>query len=241
MREKLFKIYLREEFNPKFIGLFLPGYFMAKAMYANISNLIPKLSGKLLDIGCGSKPHKSLFSVEDHIGLEVDNEERRKDSSADFFYDTENMPFENNSFDSAFASEVLEHVFNPDTLLEETNRVLKKGGLFLLSTPFLWEEHGKPYDFARYTSFGLKYLLEKKGFVIVEQIKCGNGIEVIFQKLCNYFFRAFKLKYPFILPIFLLIFSINVIGLIISKIFPRNDDMYLNNVILAKKVRDLEQ
>ena len=66
MREKLFKIYLQEEFNPKFIGLFLPGYFMAKAMYANISNLIPKLSGKLLDIGCGSQPLKSLFSVEDH-------------------------------------------------------------------------------------------------------------------------------------------------------------------------------
>jgi len=47
------------------------------------------------------------------------------------------------------------------------------------------------------------------------------------------------LKFPFILIVFLLIFPVNIIGLVVSKILPRNNDMYLNNIILAKKVKDL--
>jgi len=57
--------------------------------------------------------------------------------------------------------------------------------------------------------------------------------------MSNYIFRSFKLKYPFILIVFLLIFPINLIGLILSKILPKNNDMYLENIILAKKVKDL--
>lgn len=239
IRTKLLKIYLKEEFNPKFIGLFLPGYFMAKEIYRNMSRLMPNLKGKLLDIGCGSKPHKDILNVDEHIGIEIDDEGRKNHTHADVLYDGIEMPFEDKSFDSALASELLEHVFNPDTLLKETNRVLKIEGLFLLSTPFLWEEHGQPYDYARYTSFGLKYILEKNGFEVIEQVKSGNGIEVVFQKLNNYIFRAFRLKFPFIIIIFLLIFPINIIGLIISKILPRNNDMYLSNIILVKKINDL--
>ena len=215
IRSKLLKIYLKEEFNPKIIGLFLPGYFMAKEIYRNMLRLMPNLKGRLLDIGCGSKPHKDMLNVNEHIGIEIDDDGRQNHKYADVLYNGEEMPFDDKSFDSALASEVLEHVFNPDTLLRETNRVLKIDGIFLLSTPFLWEEHGQPYDYARYTSFGLKYILEKKGFKIIEQVKCGNGVEVVFQKLSNYFFRAFKLKFPFVIIIFLIIFPINIIGLIV--------------------------
>ena len=212
---------------------------MAKEIYRNMLRLMPNLKGRLLDIGCGSKPHKDMLNVNEHIGIEIDDDGRQNHKYADVLYNGEEMPFDDKSFDSALASEVLEHVFNPDTLLRETNRVLKIDGIFLLSTPFLWEEHGQPYDYARYTSFGLKYILEKKGFKIIEQVKCGNGVEVVFQKLSNYFFRAFKLKFPFVIIIFLIIFPINIIGLIVSKILPRNNDMYLSNIILAKKVSDL--
>jgi SAM-dependent methyltransferase len=177
--------------------------------------------------------------VDEYIGIEIDDEDRKNHTHADVLYDGKVMPFEDKSFDSALSSEVLEHVFNPDTLLKEVNRVMKMDGIFLMTTPFFWEEHGQPYDYARYTSFGLEYILDKNGFEVVEQIKCGNGIEVVFQTMSNYLFRAFKLKFPFILIVFLLIFPINIIGLVISKILPRNNDMYLNNIILAKKVKDL--
>ena len=233
------KIYLKEEFNPKFIGLFLPTYFMFKELYRNISNLAPNLSGRLLDIGCGTKPYQSMFNVDEYIGIEIDDEGRKNHTHADVLYDGKVMPFEDKSFDSALSSEVLEHVFNPDTFLKEANRVMKMDGIFLITTPFFWEEHGQPYDYVRYTSFGLQHILDENGFEVVEHIKSGNGVEVVFQTMSNYIFRSFKLKYPFNLIVFLLIFPINVIGLILSKILPKNDDMYLENIILAKKVKDL--
>ena len=239
MRKTLERIYLKEEFNPKVIGLFLPAYFIMKELHRNMLNLTPRLSGRLLDIGCGKKPYKDMLNVDEHIGIEIDDEGRKNHTHADVLYDGEVMPFKDKSFDSALSSEVLEHVFNPDTLLKEVNRVMKMNGVFLVTTPFFWEEHGQPYDYARYTSFGLKYILEKNGFEVVEQIKCGNGIEVVFQIMSNYLFRAFKLKFPFILIVFLLIFPVNLIGLIVSKILPRNNDMYLNNIVLAKKVKNL--
>ncbi len=240
MRKILMKIYLKEELNPKIIGLFLPNYFMSKELYRNMLNLTPKLGGRLLDIGCGTKPYEDMCNnVDEYIGIEIDDEGRKNHSHADVLYDGKVMPFEDKSFDSALSSEVLEHVFAPDVLLKEVNRVMKMDGLFLMTTPFFWEEHGQPYDYARYTSFGLEHILKKNGFEVVKNIKTGNGIEVVFQTMSNYLFRAFKLKFPFILIVFLLILPVNIIGLIVSKVLPRNNDMYLDNIFLAKKVRDL--
>ena len=239
MRRILEKIYLKEERNPKIIGLFLPAYFITKELHRNMSDLIPNLSGRLLDIGCGAKPYESVCNVDEYIGIEIDDEGRQNHTHADVLYDGKVMPFEDKSFDSALSSEVLEHVFNPATLLKEVNRVMKMDGMFLITTPFFWEEHGQPYDYVGYTSFGLQHILDENGFAVVEHIKSGNGVEVVFQTMSNYIFRSFKLKYPFNLIVFLLIFPINVIGLILSKILPKNDDMYLENIILAKKVKDL--
>ena len=180
-----------------------------------------------------------MCNVDEYIGIEIDDEGRKNHSHADVLYDGKVMPFEDKSFDSALLTEVLEHVFNPDTLLKEVNRVMKMDGIFLMTTPFFWKEHGQPYDYARYTSFGLEHILKKNGFEVVKNIKTGNGIEVVFQTMSNYLFRAFKLKFPFILIVFLLILPVNIIGLIVSKVLPRNNDMYLDNIFLAKKVRDL--
>lgn len=53
----------------------------------------------------------------------------------DVFYDGENIPFLDQSFDSILATEVLEHVLNLDDVLKEFNRILKPGGLILASAP----------------------------------------------------------------------------------------------------------
>ena len=239
MREILEKIYLKEEFNPKVIGLSLPGYFWNKELHRNLSNLTPKLSGRLLDIGCGEKPYKCMCNVDEHIGIEIDDGDIKKRTHADVLYDGEVMPFEDKYFDSALSTEVIEHVSDPDVLLKEVNRVMKTDGVLLMSSPFFYEEHGQPYDYIRYTSFGLKCLLEKYGFEVVEHIKTGNGVEVVFHTLNYYIFGALKLKFPFILIVFLLILPVNIIGLIVSKILPRNNNTYFENIVLAKKVKDV--
>jgi SAM-dependent methyltransferase len=242
MLRSLKKIYLKEQFNPRIIGLFInPFYFARKGLFTSVSSLIIKLEGKLLDIGCGTKPYQSICDVDDYIGLEIDDVGNRNHNNADAFYDGETIPFEDNFFDSVMSNQVFEHVFNPDQFLKEVSRVTKKGGMFLITVPFVWDEHEQPYDFARYSSFGLTYLLKNNGFEIIEFKKINNGVEVIFQLINAYIFKVTMTKSVIInlLINLILIAPINIIGLILSKVLPRNDDLYLDNIVLAKKIKDV--
>lgn len=66
------------------------------------------------------------------------------------------------------SSQVLEHVENVDLYLGECNRVLKKCGYLFLSTHGTWQFHSAPVDVQRWTSYGLKKLIQKYGFEIVD-------------------------------------------------------------------------
>jgi len=236
------KIYKNIQFNPKILGIFLnPFYFARKGLYKNISELIPNLSGRLLDIGCGSRPYESLCCVDEYIGLEIDDEGNRNHSQADFFYNGKTIPFNNNYFDSILSNQVFEHVFNPHDFLKEINRVMKKDGLLLLTVPFVWDEHEQPYDYARYSSFGISHILNENSFEVVTIIKSNNGIEVVFQLLNAYIYKITVTKNIYINLLLTIVFiaPVNITGLILSKFLPKNNDLYLDNIVLAKKVRDV--
>ena len=68
-------------------------------------------------------------------------------------------PFKNDSFDTIFASQVMEHVENLPHTISEIVRVAKPGAMLILSFPFLYNEHGTPYDFHRFTIHGAARLL----------------------------------------------------------------------------------
>lgn len=53
-------------------------------------------------------------------------------------------------------------------MLNEAFRILKGGGAMILQVPFMWWVHEAPYDYFRYTHYGLKYMFKKAGFVNVE-------------------------------------------------------------------------
>jgi SAM-dependent methyltransferase len=169
MLNYLKKYYISEQFSPNILGLFInPFYFARKGLYQNISSLIKNIDGIVLDIGCGQKPYESLCNAIEYIGLELDTPENRLNKKADFFYNGEAMPFNDSSFDCLIANQVFEHVFNPHIFLKEMNRVVKIEGKLLLSVPFVWDEHEQPYDYARYSSFGLKHILNEHGFELIE-------------------------------------------------------------------------
>jgi ubiquinone/menaquinone biosynthesis C-methylase UbiE len=86
------------------------------------------------------------------------------------------IPFENERFDSILSTEVLEHVFNIDELLQEFNRVLKKGNN---NNPFTWEEHEMPYDFARYTP-ALQFLYQNMVLELLKILKQGIILKSFF-------------------------------------------------------------
>lgn len=242
MLKKLKQLYIDEQFNPKIIGLFInPFYFARKGLYKHVSELIRNLNGKVLDIGCGQKPYRNLCSCTEYIGLEIDTPQNRQNKKADFFYNGVTMPFSDNYFDSIISNQVFEHVFNPNEFLRETNRVLKMDGVFLITVPFVWDEHEQPYDYARYSSFGLKHILNDNGFEIIEHRKSNNGLEVIFQLLNDYIYKITVTKngyFNLIITLFLMA-PVNIIGLLLSKLLPNNNDLYLDNIVLAKKVKNV--
>jgi SAM-dependent methyltransferase len=228
----------RQDFNPTYLGLLVNPYFIIRY---NIQKGIKKFSsgfknGKLLDFGCGSKPYRSLFSVSEYIGLDTNNSgHSHKNEKIDIFYDGKKIPFDNNYFDYVFCSEVLEHVFNLNQVLSELNRVLKKDGKILITLPFVWGEHEQPFDFARYTSFGLKNILEENGFEVIDHIKTATFIETVFQSLTAYIYHSIIPKGFKTILTLTLIAPLNAIGIILGKILPNDNSYYLNNIFLCRK------
>ena len=238
MIDKLKQIFKKQQFLPTYLGLIInPFYIIRKGLYRGIKNNSEYINGKLLDFGCGHKPYESLFNVIEYVGLDIEKSGYPNQKSANVFYDGKKIPFNDNTFDSVLASEVFEHIFNPDEVLLELNRVLKKGGNILITVPFVWFEHEIPYDFARYSSFGIEHLLRKNGFQIVKTEKTTNYLESVIQLFIAYIFNIVFPKNIYIqyLLHFLITSPLLIILLLFSKLFPSSDKLYCNLVIVAKK------
>ena len=230
----------RQQFAPGPLAMIMnPFYFARKELYEAISSSSCHISGKVLDIGCGNKPYENLFNASKYVGLEIDTPENRQNKKADFFYDGKLFPFEDKSFDSIFCSQVFEHIFNPEEFLKEANRVLQPGGMLLMTVPFVWDEHEQPFDYARYSSFGIRHLLVAGGFEIIEHRKTLQDIRIIFQLINVYIYKAIigSNKYLIFIVITLIMGPFNILGELLYRIFPKNRDLYLDNVVLAKKVK----
>ncbi len=229
----------KNDFQPGGLAIiFNPFFFARRGLFRHIRDLAPSLKGRLLDVGCGSKPYRNLFTVDSYTGMDIEQSgHSHENEDIDIYYDGHTFPFEANHFDSILCNQVFEHVFNPEEFLSELSRVLKSGGNLLLSVPFAWDEHEQPYDYARYSSFALKFLLEKHGFEVIKQVKSVNDLRAVVQLFDMFIFKKFGggNKYQRLLLTFLIIAPVNLLTSLISLIPLRNDDLYLDNIILARK------
>ena len=238
MIQQLKSYYKHQKFNPGWFGVLVnPFYFARSGLRNAMIEFAPMLSGRLLDVGCGTKPYQSLFSVDTYIGLEINSEASHEYGVADHFYDGHTFPFDDASFDSILCNQVLEHVFNPDEFLGEIMRVLKPEGRLLLTVPFVWDEHEQPYDYARYSSFGLHALLDNQGFHIIKYEKIGADVSVLFQLANAYLFKITQKlsKYSRLLLTFSVMAMINILGSIVRRLLPQNPDLFLDQVALVEK------
>ena len=237
-------IYIREEFNPRMLGVITnPFYLPRRGLFKRIKSFSSVMgNGRILDVGCGSKPYRNLFQTNDYIGLDIENDGHNHDKEdIDVFYDGDTFPFKAELFDSILCNQVLEHVFNPNKFLGEVNRVLKKEGLLLLTAPFMWDEHEKPFDYARYSSFGLKHILEQNGFEILSHQKTNSHLGIIFIFINIILYKLFLTKNVKLNLITntLILFPINLLSIIFSFIKLPNKDIYIDNVVLAKKIKNV--
>ena len=160
---------MNEFINIDFSSKNLDRYFIRNSIFKAIEEVSKDFHGNLLDIGCGKMPYKKYIleksKVENYIGLDLESAlVYDLKIQPDCTWDGVNMPFEENSFDCAFGTEVLEHCPQPDVVLKEVVRVLKPGGIFFFTVPFLWNLHEVPHDEYRYTPFSLERHLRNSGF-----------------------------------------------------------------------------
>lgn len=195
-----------------FNSILSPFWIARKELDKNIKILSASLTGDVLDIGAGSQPYKKYFN--NYTSLEIEGKH------ADFNY-KDKFPFKDKQFDSAICTQVLEHVFNPDEFLREIKRCVK--GKIIFTVPFCWDEHEQPYDYARYSSYGLKHLLAKH-FKILHSIKTVQDFSIMFQLFLMILYKRNK-KLAFILAL-----PVNLI----SQLFKfQIKDFYLDNIVLV--------
>jgi SAM-dependent methyltransferase len=156
--------------NPECRVSSLDTFVIRSSILRALKEAVPQLSGTLLDVGCGNMPYKSLLLApqgfaKDYIGMDIDNRLYRK---PDVFWDGCSIPMASNSADCAVATEVIEHIPDPENVMKEIYRVLKPGGTFFFTVPFLWPLHDVPGDQYRYTPFSLERHLSNAGFETIE-------------------------------------------------------------------------
>lgn len=121
--------------------------------------------GCVYDLGCGEKPYEKfiLETATQYVGVDWSNTPHllKADIIADL---NKQLPIESGVADAIISISVLEHLCEPQVMLSEAFRLLKPGGSIVLQVPWQWWIHESPYDFYRYTPYGLKYLFEKVGF-----------------------------------------------------------------------------
>jgi SAM-dependent methyltransferase len=147
-----------------------------------LKNFLEEINNKkVLDFGCGDGRYKKyVIPNNEYIGIDVAESGHGSNKNYDVLYNKKEIPFKDETFDAIIFTEVLEHIEDVDLTISELNRVLKTNGKLFVTTPFIWAEHETPYDFQRYTSFGIKKLFEKHGFCIISYKKLVKNKLAIF-------------------------------------------------------------
>jgi SAM-dependent methyltransferase len=165
-------------FNPRVLGVakrLVPAALFRKLdpFEAAIRDFVASVASStrsgaaVLDAGAGECRFKPLFRHAQYIGIDFAQGDPTWDySKVDVIGRLEEMPFPDETFERVLSIVVLEHTPEPAVAIREFKRVLKRGGSVHIIVPHMWEEHQKPFDFFRFTSGGIRYLLETAGFRI---------------------------------------------------------------------------
>ncbi|MCC6597453.1 MAG: class I SAM-dependent methyltransferase [Alphaproteobacteria bacterium] len=149
-------------------------------------------SGVVLDIGGERKNSRSAFvvpekQVESWTIINIDPA-----TGADIIAPAEKIPLPDAGADWVVMTELLEHVRHPEIVLREAARLLKPGGRILVTMPFLYQVHGDPSDYTRWTADMLRAGFADAGLDIEILEPMGGLFAVIYDLLRAHTYRSYN-------------------------------------------------
>ena len=206
----------------------LPAHFLNRSMARWLSGL----GGTVLDLGCGQKPYQPLFGPlvacigVDHTPL------TRADVVAAV---DRRLPFQDGAFDAVLMAQVMEYLADPGRAIAEIWRVLRPGGVAVISFPFLFNEHG-PHDYLRlsgravetlFADFGIRCLERQGGIGSTLAILLLNWLHVSLNRTF-----LLRLARPFLLPVWLPFCAVvNLAALVLDRLDVTN--VFYSNVFVV--------
>jgi len=208
----------------------------------NIARLLakaaPYVHGAVLDVGCGMKPYEQLLGGQATHWTGLDFvQSAAGHTRADVFGSALDMPFESASFDTIICTQVAEHVPEPMRLFSECARVLRTGGILLLTTPQTEEMHEQPHDYYRYTRYGLQYLAEAQGLQVLALHPFGGAAQAFALLAARELPCAQRIPPLFALSR-LLVAAINLTGAILDQLWLATGDrraITIGYLLIARK------
>jgi len=130
--------------------------------------------GNVLNAGAGTRDLAALVE-----GRLYNQDIAELGENIDFVSPLHEIPTADAFFDTVICNAVLEHVANPEEVMDEFRRVIVPGGILYLTIPFMQPEHRDPTDYQRYTIDGIKLLCERHGFRVLE----AHGVHSVYTTL----------------------------------------------------------
>lgn len=222
---------------------FHPSFWVQRRIRSALRAHASAAHGTLLDLGCGNRPYEAIFAarVARYVGMDYSPTSGYRGNRANVCGDAAAIPLADGSVDTVLCTEVLEHVPDPEAVAREIARVLRPGGVALLTSPFAYPVHDER-DYFRYSPDGVATILRRQGLEI-SQVHPLSGTGLTLAVLFNVFwfdigFMWTKWLYPFgivLRPLLLLIVAIvNGLGWSLERALPSRH-LSFNHLTIARK------
>ena len=178
-----------------------------------------KSDSKILLVGAGGRINNLLSQISTEKGFHLKTIDINPDTKPDILHDICDYDFSNEKYDVVLIPEVLQAIRTPDKAIANMYSSLNYGGKIILTVPFIWPIVDRPYDFFRFTKYGMLYLLSDFNNVkVIELNSWTETISLLFIRHISFSNLSSKLLSPiFILTSILFYPFMYILGKLVNS------------------------